>query len=171
MSNTRAIGLSRKRISEITYIVRSAFGFENEEYFPIVACIEFLAAEDDDFNFEIVEPAELSDTYATTNTDQNVMYIRKDVYERAANGNPRDRFTLCHELGHYFLHQPGMISNARGKVPKYCDPEWQANTFAGELMAPKHLIKNMQPEEIAQKCGMSRVAAEIQYKMLLKCAC
>ena len=43
-------------------------------------------------------------------------------------------------------------------------PEWQANAFAGELMAPKELVMGMWPDEIAEKCGMSLKAAEIQYR-------
>ncbi len=91
------------------------------------------------------------------------MCIRSDVYEGAIKGDCRDRFTLCHEIGHYFLHQPNSISFARGNIPVYRDPEWQANTFAGELMAPYDLVKDMKIEEIMEKCGMSRKAATIQY--------
>ncbi len=96
------------------------------------------------------------------------MQIREDVYNGTVEGNPRDRFTLCHELGHYFLHQPEFISYARGEIPKYCQPEWQANTFAAELMAPYHLTKSMSAEEIAKKCGMSKSAADIQYNIYHK---
>ena len=91
------------------------------------------------------------------------MRIRSDVYEGAVKGRPRDRFTLCHELGHYILHQPEFMSYARGDIPRYRQPEWQANTFAGELMAPYDLVKDMSIEEIMKKCGMSRQAATIQY--------
>ena len=105
----------------------------------------------------------MEDMYGNTNTGTNVMKIRRDVYERAIKGVPRDRFTLCHELGHYLLHQPEFISYARGDVPRYRDPEWQANTFAGELMAPYGLVKNFSIEDIMGKCGMSRQAATIQY--------
>ena len=170
MSNTRAVGMSRDKISDVAQIVRKALGLEKELYFPVVQCIEVMAADDNiDFNYELVEPSELLNTYATTNTDENVMYIRSDVYDKAASGSPRDRFTLCHELGHYFLHRPGTVSNARGEIPKYCEPEWQANTFAGELMAPRNLVKGMLPEEIAEKCGMSYTAASIQYNVINRC--
>ena len=105
----------------------------------------------------------MEDTYGTTNTGMNIMRIRSDVYEGAIQGNPRDRFTLCHEVGHWFLHQPDSISFARGNVPRYRDPEWQANTFAAELMAPYELVKDMTISEIMEKCGMSMQAATIQY--------
>lgn len=170
MPNTRAVAMSRNKIAEIAQIVRSAVELDDTLYFPVVQFIEVMAAEEGvDFNYEIVEVNELAGTYATTNTSENVMCIREDVYKRAIKGNPRDRFTLCHEIGHYFLHRPETISNARGEIPKYCDPEWQANAFAGELMAPRTLIKGMTSKEIAEKCGMSMTAADIQYKMANRC--
>ena len=164
--NICATALSRAKIRELTMIVREACGLKDELYFPIVEFIEWVLGdpENKDFDFEIVPKSEMEDTYGTTNTARNVMRIRQDVYEGAVAGNPRDRFTLCHELGHYLLHQPRYISYARGSVPTYCQPEWQANTFAAELMAPYHLVKNMSAEEIACNCGMSRTAANIQYR-------
>lgn len=170
MPNTRAVAMSRNKIAEIAQIVRSAVELDDTLYFPVVHFIEIMAAEDSiDFNYELVEVNELAGIYATTNTSENVMYIREDVYKRAVKGNPRDRFTLCHEIGHYFLHRPETISNARGEVPRYCDPEWQADAFAGELMAPRNLIKGMTSKEIAEECGMSMTAADIQYKVANRC--
>lgn len=162
--NIAADGLSRKRIGNITNNLRDMVGLSNTPYFPIVKFIEFVMGDpDNDFDYEIVEDDEMEDMYGSMNTISNVMRIREDVYNRAVQGNPRDRFTLCHELGHYLLHQPERISYARGEVPAYMNPEWQANTFAAELMAPFSLIKDMSIEEIMEKCGISRQAATIQY--------
>ena len=153
-------------IRNLTRHVRKIAGYEKEAFFPIVQFIEFVLGDPDnpDFNFEIVEPWEMEDMYGTTNTGTNTMKIRKDVYERAVKGVPRDRFTLCHELGHYLLHRPEVMAYARGSVPRYRDPEWQANTFAGELMAPYDIVKDMSAEQIASACGMSMQAARIQYQ-------
>lgn len=70
----------------------------------------------------------------------------------------RRRMTIAHELGHVVLHQPLYRGNAAQlsllgdsqKVPAYCHNamavaavdwvEWQANFFAGALLAPKRLI-------------------------------
>ncbi|MBU9746869.1 ImmA/IrrE family metallo-endopeptidase [Lachnospiraceae bacterium ASD3451] len=163
--NLAATALSRKKIRNLTEYVRKISGNDNNPYFPIVEFIELVLGDPDNpnFNYEIVEPWEMADMYGSTNTGTNVMKIRRDVYERAVKGIPRDRFTLCHELGHYLLHQPELMSYARGDVPRYRQPEWQANTFAGELMAPYKLVKNMNIEQIMDKCGMSRRAASIQY--------
>ena len=169
--NVSAEPLSRAAIRKITWKLRELMGYDKNEYFPIVHLIEWvLANPDNDFGleFEIVDEDDLRDTYGITNTARNTIKIRCDVYERAVQGNPRDRFTLCHELGHYFLHQPESINYARGKIPAYCDPEWQANTFAAELLAPEKLISGLSVGEIADKCGISYQAAEIQYKMVHK---
>ena len=140
-------------------------GFDKEPYFPIVHFIEWIMANPENgMELEILTKEEMQDTYGTTNTGSNKMRIREDVYEGAVRGNPRDRFTLCHELGHYFLHQPENISYARGDIPAYRNPEWQANVFAAELLAPYELVKNMSTNEIAEKCGMSHQAAHIKYK-------
>lgn len=150
--NVAATGLSRAKIRELTKYVRKISGYAECTYFPIVEFIELVLGDPDnpDFNYEIVEPWEMEDMYGNTNTRTNVMKIRKDVYERAVRGVPRDRFTLCHELGHYLMHRPETMSYPRGKVPRYCQPEWQANTFAGELMAPYDLVKNMGIKEIME---------------------
>lgn len=165
--NVAAEGLSRKEIGEIAKRLRKILKCEDKLYFPIVQFIEWVLGEMG-VELEIVEPYEMEETYGTTNTAKNLIRIRSDVYDRAAQGSPRDRFTLCHEVGHYLLHQPKFISYARGKVPAYKDPEWQANTFAAELMAPRDLIQHLTVEEIAEKCGMSRQAAEIQYRLIHK---
>lgn len=169
--NVAADALSRNEIGKIAWLVRELTGCDKEPFFPIVQFIEWVLANPDNdigMELEILEPQEMKNTYGTTNTGSNIMCIRSDVYERAINGNPRDRFTLCHELGHYLLHQPESVGYARGQVPTYRDPEWQANTFAAELMAPKKLVKNMTVEEIMKNCGMSCQAATIQYKMIHK---
>lgn len=163
--NIRATALSRMNIRELTLELRKKCGLQDQLYFPIVEFIEWVLGDpDNDFDYEIVPISEMEDTYGTTNTESNVMRIREDVYDGAVKDNPRDRFTLCHELGHYLLHQPQFVSYARGDIPTYCQPEWQANTFAAELMAPYHLTKNMGIAEIAENCVMSKTAAGIQFR-------
>ena len=156
---------SRQFIRKIARNIRELLNMENELYFPIVQVIELLAAdEEEEFDYEIVSDGEMTDTYGTTNTASNIMKIRQKVYEGAIKGNPRDRFTLCHEFGHWLLHQPESVSFARGEIPTYCDPEWQANTFAAELLIPYYLVQGMSIEDIVESCGVSYTCADIQKK-------
>lgn len=69
--------------------------------FPIVQFIEWILPELG-LDFEIVPVEELGNAYGVTHTQKGIMTIREDVYDRAVDGNARDRFTLCHELGHFY---------------------------------------------------------------------
>lgn len=84
----------------------------------------------------------------------------------------RDRFTIAHEIGHFILHKPGMIELARTQtvqdIPIYKKPEWQANTFAGELLAPPQVIRGLSLEEVSSSCGVSLQVSEIQLKNMNK---
>ena len=160
-----AAPLSRRQIRELTFKLRKICGLEDKVEFPIMQFLEWILADPErGADLEILPDSQMDNIYGLTNTFSNVIMVRESVYQGAAHGLPRDRFTLCHEVGHYFLHRPEIMSFARGEVPTYRDPEWQANTFAGELMAPYELTKDMSIEEMALKCGMSRSAAAIQYK-------
>lgn len=158
-----ATPLSRSDIIDLTKRFRKACGMEDILYFPIIQFIEWIMV-GFGMNFEIVPISVLPNSYAITNPQTGTMWIREDVYDAAAQGNPRHRFTLCHELAHYFLHQPNQIGFARGSIPVYMNPEWQANEFAADLMAPLNLISGMTVDEIAERCGMSYEAASIQYR-------
>lgn len=160
---------SRKNIRELTNVIRGVLGLRDESYFPIVEFLEWgIHQIDPEFSFQIVGPEELSKQYGMTYPEKNMISLREEVYEGAISGVARDRFTIAHEVGHYFLHKPGNIALARAKheekIPAYKDPEWQANTFAGELLAPPHVINGLSAREITMLCGVSMDVARIQLK-------
>lgn len=162
MEKVSVAPMSRKNLRDFAWKFRQIFGMENELNFPIVKFIEWILPILG-FDYEIVSEKELGNAYGVTHTGMKVMKIREDVYDKAVEGDPRHRFTLAHELGHFLLHTPDRVSFARGDVPAYMNPEWQANVFAGELLAPCGLVKGMTVYEIVDKCGMSFTAAQIQY--------
>lgn len=79
----------------------------------------------------------------------------------------RRRFTIAHELGHCLLgHVSGFGSAAHAAVF-----ERSADSFAAELLAPLAVLKMCcinSTEELARVCGISRSAAEIRFKELMK---
>lgn len=108
--NVAAEPRSRANIRKMANKLRELVGCENTIKFPVIEFIEWILANPDGgIDLEIVDPEEMGDTYGTTNTGNNKMCLRSDVYEGVIKGKPRDRFTLCHEVGHYFSHQPGSI--------------------------------------------------------------
>lgn len=163
--------MSRKNIREIAGIIRDASGLSEERYFPVVEFLELVLPQiDEQFTLEIEPIYKMGNQYGLTIPMEHRIILREDVYENAVNGIHRDRFTVAHEIGHYFLHQPDRVAFAReskkGDIPAYLDPEWQANTFAGELLAPPHLIRGLSIPEIMQYCGVSFTVGKIQLESI-----
>jgi Zn-dependent peptidase ImmA (M78 family) len=75
--------------------------------------------------------------------------------------------TIAHEIGHFFTICICVFKFERNfsrSLPSFRDPEWQAKCFAGELLAPAHLIGGMNHFEIAEQCGISLDAAYVQFQ-------
>ncbi len=164
--------LSTNDIISFVKIIRKSFNLHKKLDFPVITFVEKILPEiDPQFNYDYLPQNQMPDKYAYYDNCQNIMVIREDVYDAACNNDGRARFTIAHEIGHYFLHQDGvklcrMATNE--KVVAYLDPEWQANTFASELLMPRHLIAGMSPSEISTCCKTSFQAASIAYEKAKK---
>lgn len=145
--------------------VRKHLKIQNKYYIPILNIAENVIWQtDDSFIFQVCEIHEMPSEYANYSPENNTLNVRRDVYEAAYYGNPRHRYTIAHELGHYFMHDDiTKFSRCSDSIiiPKYRDPEWQANVFASAFMMDKKLIRGMTPKEVASKCGTSIKSAEI----------
>lgn len=166
--NICIVGENDNSVREKARVLRKIVGCQNVDRFPVLYFIEkVLCAPGSGIDLEIVECEEMPTEYATMDTFTGVLRLREDVYERAYNECPRDRFTLCHELGHYFLHQPRALSFARGKVPVRHQPEHQANVFAAELLAPLTMIKGLSIDEVHERFGISKQSASYQLQKVM----
>ncbi|MGP1598951.1 ImmA/IrrE family metallo-endopeptidase [Peptoanaerobacter stomatis] len=161
--NYKCNPLSRKNIRDMVSEIKKHLGCENFLMFDVIKFLELILPQVfDNFEYEIVEDSQLN-CYAKAYPQLNKIILSESVYNGAVRGNHRDRFTIAHEIGHFFLHDDANISFARGEnIKPYENPEWQANTFAAELLVPHNLIKSMSIEEISHKCNVSRQVAEIQ---------
>ncbi len=135
---------------------------------PVISIVEErLGLYDPEFNYEYVSQYDIPGKYACYDPQKNIMTIDERVYLNAFYGSGRDRFTIAHEIGHYYLHSNeavlARVSNKQ-KIPIYQSPEWQANTFASYFMMPRNLIKGMSVKEVMNACGTSYQAAEIALK-------
>lgn len=108
----------------------------------------------------------MGNKHGETYPSKHLICIREDVYYRAAQGKGRDRLTVAHEVGHLLLHDDDSIAYCRmeslEKLRRFEDPEWQANVFGGEILAPSYLINGMSSLEVQCKCGASESAANCQ---------
>ncbi len=159
--DVRVLPLSRQNIREMTVNLRAKVGLRNVCYFPAIEFLELgMVRFFPDFNYEYLDRKEMGNDEGLTVPEEHKIKIRLDVLEAAYQGNGRARFTIFHEIGHYFLHlnQPPCLARNMS-IPPYERSEWQANVWAAELLMPAHIVKGMRIDEIIQECQVSREAA------------
>ena len=166
---------STKEIRGMTLNLRTNIGYNtpNKKEFPILNFLEFvMPIIHDDFAIDVCDKKQMGNIHGLACPEEKCIRIREDVYEGAYNGNGRDRFTLAHELGHYLMHGKEHVKLARvqanKKLEAFKNPEWQANTFAAELLMPITLLHSDNPFKIASDFGVSLSAANFRVKKIYK---
>ena len=159
--------LDTLKIWEYSEMVRSAFVPDDVIAFPIMDVLEFRLAEHfPGFYVDVCTAQELGDDEGQVIPGRNLIKLREDVYRRAWDGVGRDRFTACHEFAHYLMHREIPMSRMVPSTdyPIYRDAEWQADVFAGALlMSSRHARRFESPHDMADMCGVSDLAAEVQW--------
>jgi len=153
---------SKKDIVANAHAIRQFLKLEDQDFFPVSKVYEMLGMMFEGADFEVLEEHELGDDHGRTYPDQLLIVIRNDVYKRACSGEGRDRFTMCHELGHLVMHRGIALSRINPASPPkiYCNSEWQADMFASYLMMPPDLICRYESiAEIVSNFGVSFEAA------------
>ena len=120
--------------------LRSVFVEDDQIEFPIMDVLEFrLSSIFEGFYVDVRDAEYMGDLEGRMLAGENRIALREDVYLGAWGGNRRDRFTVCHEFGHFLMHGTVTMARARDDADKiFCDSEWQADTFAGTLlMSPR----------------------------------
>lgn len=174
MSNTGLIAppTSRRELRKAAHRLRRGLGMEEDHWFPIIEVLE-LALSDilPGFQFDVWSKKEMGQDHGLTLIDEGLVVLRQDVYEGAVEGRGRDRFTAGHELGHAIFHSSvGLArSNPCRPVRPFEDPEWQANTFAAELLIFSELVAPADTiVKVAANFGVSEDAARVQLNVLRK---
>ena len=162
---------SRKDLRDIALMIRDAVGLRNCIYFPIVEFMELMMPRlFSNYNYEIIGDDELlpnQDAVTVIENGFGTVKIKQHVYDGACNGDGQHRMTIAHEVvGHFIpmcvLGFKFYRTNGNEKLPAYRDPEWQAKCIAGEFMMGKHLVSNLKPKQLVEKCGVSLLAARYQ---------
>ncbi len=112
--------------------------------------------------FRLQEQTEKTDGFTVLYRDVPYIFYSSSVPE------PRQRFTIAHEIGHIVLDHVGdgkyTIMN-REPSPGDSADETQANQFAARILAPACVLNALdavEAEQISSLCGISHQAAEFR---------
>lgn len=172
MNSYKVEAKSRNDLRILAKEIRALLGLSNQIYFPAVELLDVFSEMFDNFSYEIVSDNKLpSEEHAQIHVFEGKghVVIKESVYERACNGEGRDRMTVVHEESHFIticVYGFKLKEHSSNAIKAYNDPEWQAKCLAAELMIPYDLTKHMSPEEIVDKCGVSQEAADYQYRKM-----
>lgn len=108
---------------------------------------------------------------------------RFTIFVPTMTSRERDRFTIAHELGHFFLHYPLVVAKFPGATmvaTRWVDEtdavqqraEWEANWFAAAFLMPEadflkvYSAKGQELMVTAAHFGVSTPAAEVRARSL-----
>lgn len=158
--------LSRANIREYAKEIRQALGFDAIPYIDIEKLLDFILPKAmPGFAYDIRPHEDMGNNHGLADPENRFIVLREDVHERACDGHGRDRLTVIHEFGHLLLHPKDrlVLRRGEGKPKSYCDPEWQANCFAGEFLVAFTLLNGCKSAaEAASMFGVSQDAAQYQ---------
>ena len=172
--------LKISNIRDVTETIRSASSLNHAAKYPVLSLLEhWMHLVFDGYDWEVREHLPNNQEACCypdgcpDNPNGPLIILREDVYDAACSGNGRARFTVAHEIGHVFLHKdvPSVHNRMRkgADLQAYENSEWQANTFAGELLMPKSSFAGKcSLDEYCEEMGVSREAAFVQAKKLVK---
>ncbi len=164
--------LSGAQIAELAESIRRDMQIQTDD-FPLIHFLELVMPRFfPDFALEAGLMSEMGANHGLTIPAENVIRLREDVYDGLYRGQGRDRFTAAHELGHYIMHRKVPIVFHRqehGRLVAFRDSEWQANTFAGDLLMPRsRMLQCNSIDEVVERFGVSSQAAMVQNRKLSK---
>ncbi len=175
MENNIAKPVSVSYIRSVTTIIRKLLNISNDEYVDTTRTLDSLCSTLENFGFNYLTVPDCSplfeeDEEAKTDIATGTIYIKESVFIEASHKRYcRAHFTIAHEIGHFVLHRAlGLISFARTSSPRkpFEDPEWQADTFASELLMPYEECQNLSPKEIRRKYHVTLLAATTRYNKI-----
>lgn len=95
--------------------------------------------------------------------------LTTSTYKAARRNDPRTRFTIFHELGHFVLQHTKALGRRSVEAKRYIDSEWQADQFSAEITMPLDVIRNrrlLTPSAVSNFFGVSQPAATFRLQQL-----
>ncbi|UYW25891.1 ImmA/IrrE family metallo-endopeptidase [Methylorubrum extorquens] len=161
---------SKVAIAALTTQLREMFGL-NDPKLPVALLLEgyLPAALQNRYTFSVRDHREMGQRHGYVDPSTGELALREDVYDGICMGRGRDRFTACHEVGHFIMHGAGALNRVRDgqKVQIFRCPEWQANEFASALLMPERMVRDCRLiSEVVERFGVSFDAADVRVRKL-----
>lgn len=122
---------------------------------------------EDDEDFTLM----LAGVEAVCMPDTATINLTPATYQAAEQNDPRTRFTIFHELGHFVLQHNKAMARANYVAKPFIDSEWQADQFSAEMVMPLDVIVRhglRTPTQIARFFQVSFPAANSRVSQLSK---
>lgn len=187
----KPLGVSKQDAAGLAELVRKASGQDNTNYCDLDLIVSrFGGSVFMQGGLELSDKEELGFPEASLLVNPDKSF---EVFLNPTASFERNRFSLAHELGHYFLHFLYPLSNStsvsddvernveEGKVLlarrsfEQESYEWEANWFAAALLMPKSLFerewgaKGKDSRAVAAAFRVSNQAAEVRARELGLC--
>jgi Zn-dependent peptidase ImmA (M78 family) len=171
--------MSTTYIRNIAKLTRMLLDSPNDKFLDVAKALDVLTDKlaKHNFNYMILpdnDPLFERKEEAKTDVLVGTIYIKESVFNEAAHKRYcRAHYTIAHEIGHFILHRAlNTLNFARtseaGSYKVYENPEWQADTFASELLMPYEQCLELSPQEIRRKYHVSKAAANTRYRKIHK---
>ncbi len=162
---------SRKNLKQIARQIRKTLGIDKNQLFvDVLHCLEIVIPKiDSSFQYRVFEAGQINmPNEAFYSPEENCIYIRFDVYNKARYENGRARSTIAHEIAHYFLFKllgipyledwENIMHYSDAKLHSV-DPEWQAEVVGNYLLIEPDCIKGFTVKDVMIDCGVTSSAA------------
>ncbi|HVI27442.1 ImmA/IrrE family metallo-endopeptidase [Hansschlegelia sp.] len=167
-------GFTDEEIEGQTRLARQVAGIDNQLQPDLMTVITaYKRAGSRPFNYQRCGYDDLPEAEAAWDASKSILMMRHDVFGRMNSNEPRARFTISHELGHFWLKHSGIRNRsitpsiAERLVSQIRREEREAMRFAPAFLAPAHLIDPFASiEEIMETFLLSKEAATIRSQEL-----
>jgi Zn-dependent peptidase ImmA (M78 family) len=157
-------------VEALTQSLRKALGLDQQERPDMMTVIQKTKVIFKSFGYLRVDDAKMPEAEGQWDANEGIMRLRESVFRAMQRSEPRARWTVAHELGHFALKHGGTrnrsteVSSAERFLARVKAEEAEASRFAAAFLAPAHLIRQDDtPETIAERFGISAEAACIRH--------
>lgn len=164
-----AQNVSKNVISEVASIISEQLNYDFTDEKAIFEVVERLGG-----NIEVQDfwdfDSKSAGSIEVDGVDKFTIYLASHTHQK------RDRFTIAHELGHYYLHylfkdEPKPIAADRYPDGSSDRAEWEANWFAASFLMPREKFKEIFNQKndikaVAESFNVSVRAAELHAEYL-----